>query len=625
MASQAEKYRFKNTNLSDAEFNKRWLDIDLRLVKAEEQLANIDQATDQLIERGLEQINEQLSQSIDEVQTLVEGAQQAIEELQEQVEDILDGGNLPATNVILDEIDGLAAANAQDAFEEHQAAIEDLESEVNDANDAIALKAPILSPTFLGNPTVPNRSANNNSTLAANTAYVDAAVAALAAAGPTPGLKSALGVRARGASDMLRGEAGVALDFYSRTMAVNDYANTLSQVGRPGDLLTVARAGATGTYVDRDRRIKVAPANTLRYDHNPLTGEPLGILVEPARTNSWLQSEDLGTSHTNTSGSVTSNAIAAPDGNTTADLFTVGGSPGTIACTQSPAQTPGTAYTFSSFVKKSVGDWVSIRVSDGTTGRLAWFNLVTGVVGTVQPLAGGFTVFSARIEAYGNGWYRIFVTMNSSVGTTFQVSTIPCQTNGGSPATADAVYSWGRQYEAGTYATSYIATTTVSVARATDVITAAKTLFPFNALEGTLVLEARPSNASAFLTAVSAVVLALDDGTVASRTQLRTNPAGPTLEANIQANSVLSATIGLGSLSVGATLFRAAVGWRADDFSAGRDGAAPGVDTAGAVPTVTTLTIGSLAAGGAPWTGWIGSVMAIDRKMANAEIQALTL
>lgn len=44
--------------------------------------------------------------------------------------------------------------------------------------DALALKAPLASPSFSGNPTVPDRSAGDNSAKIANTKYVDAAVAA---------------------------------------------------------------------------------------------------------------------------------------------------------------------------------------------------------------------------------------------------------------------------------------------------------------------------------------------------------------------------------------------------------------------------------------------------------------
>ena len=61
------------------------------------------------------------------------------------------------------EYPGVAALNAK--------------ANVTDVNAALALKAPLASPTFTGDVVVPNQTAGNNSTKAANTKYVDAKVA----------------------------------------------------------------------------------------------------------------------------------------------------------------------------------------------------------------------------------------------------------------------------------------------------------------------------------------------------------------------------------------------------------------------------------------------------------------
>ena len=47
-------------------------------------------------------------------------------------------------------------------------------ADVTDVTDALALKAPLASPTFTGDVVVPDQTAGNNSTKAANTKYVDA-------------------------------------------------------------------------------------------------------------------------------------------------------------------------------------------------------------------------------------------------------------------------------------------------------------------------------------------------------------------------------------------------------------------------------------------------------------------
>ena len=60
------------------------------------------------------------------------------------------------------------------------------------------------------------------------------------------------------------------------------------------NLVSFTRA-STGTYVGSDGLIKTAATNEARFDHNPTTGESLGLLVEEARTNLLLNSATLST------------------------------------------------------------------------------------------------------------------------------------------------------------------------------------------------------------------------------------------------------------------------------------------------------------------------------------------
>ena len=58
--------------------------------------------------------------------------------------------------------------------------------------------------------------------------------------------------------------------------------------------VTFTRA-SSGTFVGSDGLIKTATTNEPRFDHNPTTGESLGLLVEEARTNVLLNSATLST------------------------------------------------------------------------------------------------------------------------------------------------------------------------------------------------------------------------------------------------------------------------------------------------------------------------------------------
>jgi hypothetical protein len=59
-------------------------------------------------------------------------------------------------------------------------------------------------------------------------------------------------------------------------------------------LITFTRASA-GTYVGSDGLIKTATTNEARFDHDPVTGESLGLLVEELRSNLLINSGTLAT------------------------------------------------------------------------------------------------------------------------------------------------------------------------------------------------------------------------------------------------------------------------------------------------------------------------------------------
>lgn len=58
--------------------------------------------------------------------------------------------------------------------------------------------------------------------------------------------------------------------------------------------ITFSRS-STATYVDSAGLIQTATTDTPRFDHDPVTGESLGLLIEEARTNLLLNSATLST------------------------------------------------------------------------------------------------------------------------------------------------------------------------------------------------------------------------------------------------------------------------------------------------------------------------------------------
>ena len=89
--------------------------------------------------------------------------------------------------------------------------------------------------------------------------------------------------------DLLYSQAGTpTLDLrFASSKNLNDYVSGQN-------LITFTRAG-DATFFDANGTIQTAGADVARFDHNPATGESLGLLVEEARTNLLLNSETLAT------------------------------------------------------------------------------------------------------------------------------------------------------------------------------------------------------------------------------------------------------------------------------------------------------------------------------------------
>ena len=212
-------------------------------------------------------------------------------------------------------------------------------------------------------------------------------------------------------------------------------------------------------------------ANIPRIDYPPLGGCP-SILVEPARTNVALYSEEFDNAYWSKSlVTITPNATTAPDNTMTADKFIPDG---TTSVHQISTSVASNAYTFSVFAKAGGETTFSMWLL-GATVR-AEFNLSTGTI-IVN------TATSANIEPYPNGWYRCSV-YSSTAGTTAQIY----GRGGGAFAGngVDGIFLWGAQLEAGSNATSYIPTTTIPLTRTDDIISRTGISILIGQAEGTI-------------------------------------------------------------------------------------------------------------------------------------------
>lgn len=237
----------------------------------------------------------------------------------------------------------------------------------------------------------------------------------------------------------------------------NDLTSFLSATGG-----TFSRA-SIGTYFDSTGTLQTASSGTPRFDYDPVTLQPKGILIEEQRTNLLTRSNEFdnpawGKSQCTASTNITN----APDKTPSAEGFIADSSAINFQISQN-LTLPNSTTTFSIYAKAGSVQIIRLRYINFDATPIAEFNLISG------NKIGDATGF---IENVGGGWWR--VGLSKPTGADLSGSIIINALEGfGDPTfsatpTGDMFYLWGAQLEAGAFATSYIPTTTAAVTRAAD-------------------------------------------------------------------------------------------------------------------------------------------------------------
>lgn len=231
----------------------------------------------------------------------------------------------------------------------------------------------------------------------------------------------------------------------------------------PGDTLTGESfsRSTTATYHSGSVTVGSAAINVKRDAHY-IAGVRT-MLLEDTRTNLMLRSQEFDHAAWTKTATVVANSTAAPDGTTTAELMHPTTS-GDFRGVNQGAAVGATTHTASVYAKASGFSWFYLVKTDGSAIG-AWFNLTTGVIGTV---AGGQV---AKITSMANGWYRCTLSGATAAGTGFcQVGISDADNSSFATVSGtNGVYVWGGQLEtAANEASSYIPTTTATVARGVE-------------------------------------------------------------------------------------------------------------------------------------------------------------
>jgi hypothetical protein len=382
--------------------------------------------------------------------------------------------------------------------------------------------------------------------------------------------------------------------------------------------------------------LQTAAANVARFDHDPITGESLGLLIEEQRTNLLLRSAEFNdAAWTKTNATITANTIVSPDGTVDADSISETTATGNHrARTASISVSASTSYTCTVFAKLGFGSvrYLGIGLSsttDLTTGarRSYVFDLSDGTATTTGGAT--WTVVSGSATAVGNGWYRCQITVTTdaaastmfvSIGLsdTFSAATFASGYTGDG---FSGIYIWGAQLEAGAFPTSHIPTQASQVTRQADAasMTGANFSSWYRQDAFTVVSEFRRNT--------TANTAAGGGNSVPRVYAFGTSAAGAFQLRLFSASSaeVFGPSLYMASVWAAGQYERHATAYAVNDAAISRNGLAVVSDSTVDAFAPDMLSIGQNTSGvGNIGQGWIRSIRYYPSRLANSVLQALT-
>jgi hypothetical protein len=406
-----------------------------------------------------------------------------------------------------------------------------------------------------------------------------------------------------------------------------DFQNGRYYGGTPSTLLTCTRAST--------KYAKTSAGALVQFPANTLAITDLGLLIEEARTNTALNSVDL----TNTTYWITTNstvaatsAVTDPTGGTGAFLWNEG-SAVTVGhniiggASQTMSYTTGTIYCQSAFYK--AGTKSIVQMTFGATvvsgSVYANFDLAAGTVAAT----GGTGLLGSGIEAYGNGWYRVWIAAAATAtaaSSTNGLIGIPNTAATRSPAytgTNGTLYTWGWQMEtlpAGGGAngpSSYIPTTTASATRNGDNIGTAGVLNTLLGVTGrSAVVSFGPLGWSPAATVVGITLNSAGSNSLPTRIATNTT-------AGVRANSIDTvATLGSGTFS--ASVVKVGTSWDGSGDSAVANNGTV-VTSANVMTASASQKIGSLNGTTNFINGYMRRATFWNSRLADATLKGFTL
>jgi hypothetical protein len=256
----------------------------------------------------------------------------------------------------------------------------------------------------------------------------------------------------------------------------------------------------------------VARFNSARFDYDPTTLTPRGLLIEGSATTINAYSEDFSNAYwSKPNASVSATSVAGPDNVAgTTRRIVEDNTTNQHGLRRSLAMTSGVTYTMSVFVKPGSYDSFGFEMyASASNNAKAEVTSISGNTQTVTS-ASGVNATLARTPMAASGWYRYALTFTSAATQSGDFNILIKQTNSYAGNGTNYMDVYGFMLESGSGASSYIPTGASTGNRAADSCVMTGTNFSswFNESEGTFIAQFQTQHQGN--TSSAAYLLALD-------------------------------------------------------------------------------------------------------------------
>ena len=374
-----------------------------------------------------------------------------------------------------------------------------------------------------------------------------------------------------------------------------------------GDVMTDYIATTTAA-------VSVGPvANVPRLDY--LNSSCPRLLLEPQRVNKWYFSESFDNAEWLKSNvTISANSAVSPDGYTNADKMvdTTANDEHRIRATTALFVIT-TATTFSIFAKAA--EYSRFAIANLSASEYVKFNLSTGAV-----ISTGANFSNAKIENYGNGWYRLSATTSTSgthgYGLLNDAGDFVFTGTG-----TKGVFIYGAQAEEGAYATSYIPTLGAAVTRGADAASKTGISSLIGQTEGTIFVEVN----DAANTGTIDRVVAIGDGTGNNRIIVLKNATGNIFFFVASGGSTIINQTNIAGTSLVNGNYKIAVAYKSGEYAIYQNGASVFTSTAATVPATSNYYLAVNEEGGvSAFSGKFSQALLFKTRLSNADLASLT-